>query len=219
MNCMRCGGKGKPDGCPTCGKKIVMPEIKQEFLSNSKIIDWDIERLNKDNPNLVGDKPFDNYVKVLNGIIGNAKKGLLAKKSILISSPRGMGKHTFINCMFAELERNGLKCHPIIDHNEYLRTVILCTERPFGKHKLNLDDIIDSDVAAISIDYDNRFAALRAIRSILEKRGNMEKPTFIISDFPLSALQTGNYSASNIDVRYKEGRDELRYCRVISTFG
>ena len=53
MNCMRCGGKGKPEGCPTCGKKIVMPEIKQEFLSNSKIIDWDTDRLNKDNPNLV----------------------------------------------------------------------------------------------------------------------------------------------------------------------
>lgn len=216
IKCIRCGGKGKEGGCPSCGKEIEFKEVKQDFLENKKIITWNADMLSKDNPELANDKHFRNYVKVLSSICKNGEIGVLAKKSIMVISPRGMGKHTFIKCLFSALEKNGLDCHPVIDHNEYLRSVILGSERPLRKYSIDLDRVVYCDAFAMSIDYDNRFSALRAIRSVLEKRGNAGKPTFIISDFPLSALNSGSFD--DIDVRYREGRDELRYCRIISTY-
>lgn len=217
MNCIRCGGKGKEGGCPSCGKEIQVMEVKTPSLLKTKEVPvWDSKILLKDYPEMADDNHFKNYVKVLSSIVRNAEKGLLADKSIMVVSPRGMGKHTFIKCLFAALEQNGMDCHPIIDHNEYLRSVILGSERPLRKYSIDLDRVVYCDAFAISIDYDNRFSALRAIRSVLEKRGNAGKPTFIISDFPLSALKTGNYN--DIDIRYREGRDPMRYCRVISTY-
>ena len=217
MVCIRCGGKGKEGGCPSCGKEIELKPVKDDFLGiNKKILTWNPQILLDDNKEMVNDTHFKNYVKVLSGIVKNAEKGMLADKSIMVVSPRGMGKHTFIKCLFSALEQHGMDCHPVIDHNEYLRSVILGSERPLRKYSIDLDRVVYCDAFAISIDYDNRFSALRAIRSILEKRGNADKPTFIISDFPLSALKTGNYN--DIDIRYREGRDPLRYCRIISTY-
>lgn len=217
MKCIRCGGKGKEEGCPSCGRKIELIPVKEDFLGlKNKIIKWNPDKLIADNPEISSDKHFNNYVKVLTGICNNASKGLLADKSIMLVSPRCMGKHTFIKCLFSELEQHGMDCHPVIDHNEYLRSVILGSERPLRKYSIDLDRVVYCDAFAISIDYDNRFSALRAIRSVLEKRGNAGKPTFILSDFPLSALSTGNYN--DVDIRYRDGRDPLRYCRVISTY-
>ena len=217
MRCFRCGDKGTTEGCKTCGRKIEITVKDVNNTSNTKLKIWDSSILKNDNKEIQNDNNFKQYTFLMDKIFENSVNGIVGSKSLMFISPRGMGKHTFINSIFSQLEHNGLSTYRIVDHNEYLRNVLLATERPFRKHAIDLDEFLNADLVCISVDYDNRWSALRAIRSVLEKRGNIGKPTYIISDFPISALESGNFR-QDIDIRYKEQRDELRYCRVISTY-
>lgn len=220
IRCWTCRDEGMPGGCPKCGKTPLDKKTPIGYESSigvptqfKKDLVWDSKILLRAKPEKADDRTFRKYAAILDGLYADAKNGIMSKKSLMIISDRGSGKHTFAYAMLKELSAHGFTTCMVFDHNEYLRLSLMGSERPYTKQRLSMDDIIYSDFVVMTIDPSNRFTAMKAIQSILMKRGHAGNPTLILSDYPLSMLATEK--TKDIEIRYSDGLDDLRYCRII----
>ena len=232
--CWRCNDLGLDGGCSICGKKIdsgttkFFTEEEKESIHtvNKDLKIWDSQILIDKYSYKSKDKGFVLYTKVMDALMSNARNGILPKTSVMFISERGMGKHTFYDCISDELSKNGFTCFGPIDHSEYLRTSIVQSEKPFRKGQISMDDIVYSDLFCMEVDVTNRMTALRAIESVLMKRGNLKKPTFIISNCSLSELSLSKGDSSNFryygdanNIRLIGDLDSYRYCKILNSAG
>lgn len=220
ITCYVCRDEGQIGGCRKCGKKLQERVKVFDYESSigiptqfKKDLVWDSEILLKSKPEKADDRNFRKYAVILDGLYADAKNGIMPRKSLMLISDRGCGKHTFAYAILKEFTAHGYSTCMPFDHNEFLRLSLMGSERPYLKQKLSLDDIIYSDYAVMTIDPSNRFNSLKAIQSILMKRGHAGNPTLILSDYPLSMLTTEK--TKDIEIRYSDGLDDLRYCRII----
>lgn len=218
IRCYVCRDVGLKDGCPSCGKRI---EPTSEELMNIQIpvkyrdsLVWDSEKLLTRWSSKTGDRQFNQYVKVMDALMKNAQNGIFPTKSMMFISEPGMGKHTFIYSLMNVYMSKGLTVAPMIDQNEYKRMVLSCADKYYSERAKELDTLIKSDFAVMSIEPLNRYRAVESISSLVEKRANVGKATYVISNYPLSNLE--NEFNNSIDVRHSPGLDDLRYLRIVT---
>ena len=221
FSCYICRDQGLKGGCPKCGKHIVprvIPTAEMDELAIPKNyrdnLIWDSGKLYGAWPAKRGDRQFERYVKILDSLIEAAKNGAYPEKSMMLIAEPGTGKHSFIYALMNLYREQGRIVAPIIDHNEYRRLLLSCTDKFYLEQSERLDLLIQADFAVMTVEPLNRYKAIESIASLMRKRANEGKATYVLSDYPLSNL-TNDFNKM-IDIRYRDGLDDLRYARIIT---
>lgn len=233
IKCFTCRDKGRPGGCPSCGKvlnpngKPVM-EITPQLLEESKCPipptylarDWDPNVLLDTFPELKTHRMFTNYVSQLDKIYRIYESGRLPTQSVMIIAPRRRGKVTLAYCCMKQALAHGYTVAPLLDTSELKRLNILSADRHFSKDLRNLDytieSVVNADVMFITVDLDNFQSAYRTIDAFVDKRARQGKATFIISRFTIEQITLTDFNETFDDIIDKTRlQDRLKYIGLI----
>ncbi len=200
FKCVFCRDLGKPDGCPKCGKIKEKVDIRPEemnidyreisknlvptfYLDNK----WNDSNLREDYQDYIGDPHFERYLSQLNDVYNHLKNGGIVKNSVLVTSPMGYGKTTWVYNCILELKKHGYNVAPLINTNELKCMMQLHHEQPTwqNRHKdFTYGEYINSDVLFLSVSKgDDYVYAPKTIIEILDTRSQLSLPTIIISNW------------------------------------
>lgn len=204
MRCIKCGGLGKPKGCPSCGVdslKLNIPlDKKERFITSCRFKSipdiyigklWSSDVVLNSNPDRAKDLKFKDYVKALNKINNTFIEGKFYHKSLFISAPSKMSKTVFACSCMQIAQKHGYTVAPFLDTLEVKRLLVLSSENPSFKLYgwIDYDKYITSDVLFLSVTKTDYFSdSLTIILEILSRRSRMGLPTYILSKFTLKEI-------------------------------
>lgn len=210
--CYECGNKGKPGGCPRCGRdsdKLVVPiakkpkEILIRDFQNLLIPDqyignvWSKQILLDNHPELADDRNFINFANRLEKLHNRYASGEVPMKSAYICAPSKMSKSILAySCMqFARTAK--ITVAPILDTIDVKRLVMLSADNPKYKlYGIDYDKYIQSTVMFVSVTKTEKFAeALPIVRDLIVKRSRLGLPTLVISNYTLKEISQKSFDS------------------------
>lgn len=232
MRCLKCGGSGKPGGCPLCGtdsNKLNIKESKKESFITSCLFRsipenyigriWSKQILIDNHPERAKDIRFHEYCDKLERLQAKFQSGELYSKAAFIQAPSKMSKSVFAySCMQIALN-NGFTVAPLIDTIELKILLSICASRP--DYKLNkwitYDNYITSDIVFVTVTKTDMYAeAYTQIIELLSRRSRLGLPTFIVSKF-----STKEIASKCVDSDYEKlydyagNENDLKYPVII----
>lgn len=235
--CLECGGRGKPGGCPTCGKHLdvsTMPtqeakKVKEKYIKkcmyasipNEYIgITWNKDYLLSSHPERANDIVFKDAVDNMDILHRKFYMGEVPKKSAIIMAPAKYSKTILAYSCMQHALKHGYTVAPLIDTLDLKRLIRLSSEDPnyklFGYIKY--DDYITSQVVFISVTETDQFSsAMTEIRAILSKRSRLGLSTFILSKFDYRDMSQDSVDKDYHSLEDFEGlENDLKYPALIS---
>lgn len=206
INCFTCRDEGLPNGCPDCGKvKDIV--INKEAVKTSTIIPdfykdliWDYSIFLKDREGDLS-KVFGSQ---LQKIVDIFKNRIPAKSAIITAPPRSSKSVFMFTCIkFAY---------------NYTKSISRILTTPECKKMLREGEVeeLSKDLCFVRVpSIFSKYESDEIIRELLIFRANQNKPTFIISDFPIRQIMPKQLQ-SIIDMTGKE--NGLRYPALIEMF-
>lgn len=211
--CPTCGGapmKGKT--CPTCGsgsKSVDLTqmeetpvEVMEELFIPSKYRQdkFVISKLKSSHENLIGNKSFEQYTKLLDSVLGRINNGVLEKASLYISAPSGFGKETFAYTALQLAKSRGLTVFPYLDLMEVSRLISAYDngkmQDPIVKDiKFTDTDLYRSEVCILKVPHNNvSMNNYKVLLQVIDRRSRRGLPTILLSRYKFNYFTALDYS-------------------------
>lgn len=192
--CHKCNDEGLEGGCPRCG-------LTPRKASGLKVLHLDIptEIIPQQYQGLMWDKPAGDDLPMTYRQVDDAMEkiynkflsGVLPAYSVFLSAPPKMGKAQFAYaCMQTALAQR-FSVAPYFSTGDWRRLHKVSQMNPMYKlyNRYRWDGLVSMDVVFLYIDYsEERYTDIPLLKSILDTRASLGKPTFIVSDYKLESL-------------------------------
>ena len=218
--CHVCGNKGKPGGCPACGRKEGQ-FVKLTLNAPIEMIPIQYQGKTWESPT-EGSQVSRQFNEKLEKVLTLFQKGDVPKFSMFIGSPAKEGKHLFAySCMQSALMA-GYSSAPLFTTSDWRRLYRVSQTNPMYKlyGQYQWDHLVKMDVVFLSVDHSSdRYDCIALLKDIYDTRAAFNLPTFVISDFKLNELVPG-WDKKQYSLIYNPdpNRDTLRYPVVLHNF-
>lgn len=227
--CLTCRDQGLVNGCPACGKILVIdkPQIQltTEILDKAAIPEfyksnrWSKQVLLNAHKDCLAVSVLEKYAETLDRMYKIFASGKIPNKSCIIIASHCMGKMIWAYSCMQEALKYRYSVVPILDNTQYKRINLLSSDRMFSKalkQDYTIEDYNEADVMFMTIDPDNFQGSYRTVESVLSKRSRAGKPTFILSRYSIEQMSLIDYSHTfSSTVTAKAEQDRNKYVLVI----
>lgn len=224
MKCHMCNDQGKEGGCPRCGmfprQALALKTVSS--VQSTEIVPVTYQGKLWSKPEGVTELSFQEFDNTLEKVHNFFLSGRLPTFSMFIAAPAKYGKVAYgFSCMQTAAAQ-GYSVAPMMSTSEWRRLYKTSQVNPFFKmyEKYTWDTLIRVEVVFITVDHgDERYDDIILLKDILDTRGRMGLPTFILSDFKLTEL-TPRWKSEAYSLIYNLDKkcDRYRYPIVLHRF-
>lgn len=223
--CTKCYDKGKPGGCPKCGKDSSKSKENITFFKevDTLIIPTRYKGISWTKPDSAENNLFSNFDNDLEKIHKKFMAGKSIKFSLFIAAPQNYDKLTFAySCMQASLMHKKVVA-PLLSTSDIRRLMRVSQISPFFKlyQSWTYDAVMSADILFVTVTHidDNRNNDIMLLHELYDTRARLDLPTFVISDYALESL-VPKWESKIYSVLIGDGKnvDYLRYPRILQRF-
>lgn len=224
--CHTCGGLGKKDGCPKCGKTVegaVLVKTMQLDLAVDVIpLPYQGKLWTPPDPIPNQSAKWTDFDTKLSRVHNEFLNGRIPKFSLMACAPSKYGKRKFAYSCMQTAAVQGFRVAPLLVASDWRRLYKVSQMNPFYRlyDKYKWDELVAMDIVFVSVDYsEERFDCIDILKNILDTRAGFSKPTFILSDSPLASLSS-QWGKDSYNAIYNADpdRDYLRYPVILHRF-